>query len=69
MSGRGIERLCREQVTFIALCRDAAPHFTTVADFISTLGEDLARVFATMLAACDRATRTDSSPLAHIRGN
>jgi len=31
---RPIERACREQVTFIALCGDQAPHFTTVAAFI-----------------------------------
>ena len=26
VSSRGIERLCREHVTFIALCGDSAPH-------------------------------------------
>ncbi len=31
VSSRGIERACREQVTFIALCGDTAPHFTTIA--------------------------------------
>lgn len=27
VSSRGIERACREQVTFIALCGDSGPHF------------------------------------------
>lgn len=54
VSSRGIERACREHVTFIALCGDNSPHFTTIADFISTLGEDIARVFAAVLAICDR---------------
>ena len=54
VSSRGIERACREHVTFIALCGDAAPHFTTIAHFISTLGDDIARVFAGVLAVCDR---------------
>ena len=27
-------------MTFIALTGDSQPHFTTIADFISTLGED-----------------------------
>ncbi|WP_341675113.1 transposase [Niveibacterium sp. SC-1] len=31
VSSRGIERLCREHVTFIALRGDTAPHFTTLA--------------------------------------
>jgi transposase len=54
VSSRGIERLCREHVTFIALCGDSAPHFTTIAAFVSTLGEDIARVFAAVVAVCDR---------------
>ncbi len=53
VSSRGIERACREQVTFIALCGDTAPHFTTIAHFISTLGEEIAHVFAAVLAVCD----------------
>lgn len=54
VSSRGIERLCREHVTFIALCGDTAPHFTTIAHFVSTLGSDIAHVFAAVLAVCDR---------------
>ena len=54
VSSRQIERACQEQVTFIALCGDRAPHFTTVAKFISTLGDDIARVFAGVLAVCDQ---------------
>ena len=54
VSSRGIERACREQVTFIALCGDSGPHFTTIANFVSTVGEDIARVFAAVLAICDR---------------
>ena len=41
-------------MTFIALCGDAPPHFTTIAHFVSTLGEDIAHVFAAVLAVCDR---------------
>lgn len=53
VSSRQIERACQEHVTFIALCGDRAPHFTTIANFVSSLGEDIARVFATVLAVCD----------------
>ena len=54
VSSRQIERVCQEHVTFIALCGDRAPHFTTIAKFVSTLGEDIARVFAAVLAVCDQ---------------
>ena len=54
VSSRGIERACREHVTFIALCGDSGPHFTTLANFVSTLGDDIARMFAAVLAICDR---------------
>ena len=53
VSSRGIERVCQEHVTFIALCGDTAPHFTAIAHFVSTLGDDIARVFAGVLAICD----------------
>lgn len=53
VSSRGIERACREHVTFIALCGDTAPHFTTIAHFISTLDEEIAHVFAAVLSVCD----------------
>lgn len=54
VGSRGIEQACREHVTFIALCGDRAPHFTTIAHFVSTLGDDIARVFAAVVAICDR---------------
>src|SRR3990172_696536 len=54
VSSRGIERLCREHVTFIALCGDQPPHCTTLAHFVSTLGDDIARVFGAVVAMCQR---------------
>ncbi len=53
VSRRGIARACVEHVTFIALSGDTRPHFTTIAHFVSTLGEDIARVFAAVVAICD----------------
>jgi transposase len=53
VGSRGIEQVCREHVTFIALCGDQAPHFTTIAHFVSTVGADIARVFAAVVAICD----------------
>ena len=54
VSSRGIERACREHVTFIALSGDSAPHFTTIAAFVSGLGGEIAKLFAQVLYLCDR---------------
>jgi transposase/IS5 family transposase len=53
VSSRGIERACREHVTFIALSGDSAPHFTTIAGFVSALGEDITHIFTQVLFICD----------------
>ena len=50
---RAIARVCDEHVTFMALCGTTAPHFTTIAHFISTLRDDIAQVFAAVLTVCD----------------
>ncbi len=37
----------------MALCGMTAPHFTTIAHFVSTLRDDIAQLFAAVLAVCD----------------
>jgi hypothetical protein len=54
VSSRDIERACREQVTFIALSGDSAPHYTTFAAFVSTLGAEIEPLFKEVLLICDR---------------
>jgi transposase len=54
ISSRNIERACRDHVTFIALSGDSQPHFTTIAGFVSTLGDDIAHIFGQVLYICDR---------------
>ena len=54
VSSRGIERACREQVTFIALTGDRVPHFTTLAAFVSSLNAEIVPLFAHILYLCDR---------------
>ena len=54
VSSRGIERACRDHVTFMALSGDIAPHFTTIADFVSGREHDIVQVFAAVLAICQR---------------
>ena len=53
VSSRAIERACREHITFIALCGDQAPHFTTIAAFIGDLQREIAALFAQVLFICD----------------
>lgn len=54
VSSRNIERACREHVTFIALSGDSQPHFSTLAGFVSSLGDDIARAFTEILLICDK---------------
>jgi transposase len=51
---RKIEALCRENVVFMALSADTQPHFTTIADFISSSAE-IVRIFRDVLLVCDEA--------------
>jgi transposase len=54
VSSRGMERACCEHVTFIALTGDTRPHFTTLAGFVSSLGDDIAELFSQILFICDK---------------
>jgi transposase len=54
-SSRQIERLCRENVLFMAISADSQPHFTTIAHFIATLDREIATIFRDVLLVCDEA--------------
>lgn len=54
ISSRKIEAACRENVLFIAVSGDSQPHFTTLAAFVSELGDTVAKLFAQVLLICDR---------------
>jgi transposase len=54
ISSRAMAAACREQVIFMALTGDRAPHFTTLAGFVRRLGDDIARIFTQVLYICDR---------------
>ena len=53
-SNRNMERACRENVLFMAVSGDSQPHFTTLAAFVSEMGEGGASLFAQVLLVCDR---------------
>jgi len=54
VSSRAIERLCRENVLFMAISGDSAPQFTTIAKFVRELGEEVSAIFSQVLLICDR---------------
>lgn len=54
VSSRKMEAACRENVLFIAVSGDSQPHFTTLAGFVSELGDTVAQLFAQVLMICDR---------------
>ena len=53
ISSRQMEAACRDHVLFMAISGDSQPHFTTLAHFVSSMGDLAAKLFAvTVLAAC-----------------
>ncbi len=52
-SSRRIEALCRENVLFMAIAADTRPHYTTIANFISSSSEEIAKLFSQVLLICD----------------
>ena len=51
-SSRQIARACEENVVFMALSADSRPHFTTIADFISSMSDQIQSVFTDVLSVC-----------------
>lgn len=54
-SSRQIERLCRENIVFMALSADSQPHFTTIANFISSMHDVITPLFSELIATCSKA--------------
>lgn len=52
-SSREIEQCCRENVIFMALSADTQPHFTTIANFISSMADEIMPLFLEVLMICD----------------
>ena len=53
-SSRQIERLCRENVVFMALSADSQPHYTTIASFVSGSVGAIEGLFVQVLMICDQ---------------
>jgi transposase len=54
ISSRGMEAACCRDVQFMAISGNSAPHFSTLANFVSSLGPAIGKIFAQVLAICDR---------------
>jgi len=53
VSSRKIAQCCRENIVFMALSADTRPHFTTIADFVSSLDMEIIELFRDVLLICD----------------
>ncbi|MBD3345016.1 MAG: IS1182 family transposase, partial [Chitinivibrionales bacterium] len=49
---RRIAQLCNENVVFMALSADSRPHFTTIANFVSSMQEEIIAIFRHVLQIC-----------------
>ena len=53
-SSRKIADCCNDNVIFMALSADTRPHFTTIADFISSHDQETINLFLEVLLICDQ---------------
>jgi transposase len=53
VSSRKIAQCCRENIIFMALSADTRPHFTTIAEFISSMDKENVHLFRDILLICD----------------
>lgn len=53
MSSRKIARACEENMVFVALSAYTRPHFTTIANFISSMDKATIHLFRDVLLVCD----------------
>ena len=51
-SSRELEKACQRHVTYMALCANKVPHFTKIADFVSSMGERSETLFTEVLTLC-----------------
>ena len=53
VSSRKIARCCQENIVFMALSADTRPHFTTIADFVSSMKNEVLELFRDVVLICD----------------
>jgi len=53
ISSRKIAQACEENIIFMALSADTRPHFTTIAEFISSADQEIINLFLEVLLTCE----------------
>jgi len=53
ISSRSLERACKENITFMALSCGQKPDHSTIATFVSSLNEQVEKLFTKVLLVCD----------------
>jgi transposase len=53
ISSRKIAKLCETHMIVKALAQDSEPHYTTISNFVSGMGEEIEKVFSEVLLFCD----------------
>ena len=51
---RKIERACRENIIFMALCCGKTPDYSTICNFVKSMESELIAVFRNILMVCDK---------------
>jgi transposase len=54
ISSRKMEAACRDNVMFMVVSGESRPDHSTLAAFVSKLGDEVAKLFAQVLVLCDR---------------
>jgi transposase len=54
-SSRVIARCCEQNIVFMALSAHSCPHFTTIANFISSMDKEITTFFQEVILVCDEA--------------
>ena len=65
ISSRRLAEACERNVQFKALTADTQPHFTTIADFVATMHQEIARVFRDVLIYADALGADRQRDLCH----
>ena len=54
IGSRRIERACRENIIFMALCCAKVPDYSTICNFVKSLKSELISIFRNILLVCDK---------------
>ena len=54
LGSRQIERACRENITFMALSCGMAPDHSTISTFITSMEDEIIRIFRNILLICEK---------------